>query len=101
MFDWIWPCLDLNLGESGSVKSRLRALPLLPSLPRFSEDFRSRFFAGAAARRHAKLALQLPEIPHASGRGLANLLVSNGVADTDVHKFNHLACLSAFKRKCE
>ena len=31
----------------------------------------------------------------------ADLLVSDGVADTDVHKFNNLAQFQAFKRKCE
>jgi hypothetical protein len=29
------------------------------------------------------------------------LLVGDGVADADVHKFNHLACFIVLKRKCE
>jgi hypothetical protein len=29
------------------------------------------------------------------------LFVGNGVADADVHRFNHLACFIGFNCKCE
>ena len=49
----------------------------------------------------AKLALQAPEVLDTLGRGGANLLVGNRVADADVHNFNHLHAFMRFKRKCE
>jgi len=39
------------------------------------------------------------QIIHAPGRSAADLLVGDGFADADVHKFNGLAKLQLFKRK--
>ena len=70
-------------------------------LSKFPQDLRRHFLAGSAASGHAKLALQAAKIPYTGVRRLADLLVSNGVADADVHKFNHLARFMAFNCKCE
>ena len=48
-----------------------------------------------------KAVAQLPQITHPGIRSLADLLVSNGIADTDVHDFNDLEVQSSFNCKCE
>ena len=57
--------------------------------------------ATAAIGRNAQVLSELIEVVHTGLRGSADLLVGNGVADTDVHKFNNLAQFWRFKRKCE
>ncbi len=57
--------------------------------------------AHAAAGGDAQLRSELIQVVHTAGRSAADLLVGDGFADTDVHKFNNLARFQAFKRKCE
>jgi hypothetical protein len=59
---------------------------------RFSldENFNRNMSALATVGGHAKLFLQLPKIGHTIVRRLADLLVGDRVADTDVHDFRDL-----------
>lgn len=57
--------------------------------------------AHAAARGDAQLRSKLIEVIYTAGRSAADLLVGDGFADADVHKFNNLAQFQAFNRKCE
>ena len=59
------------------------------------------FLARSAAGGDTQLALQGPEVRAAVVRRLADLLIGDGVADTDVHEINQLVCLMTFNRKCE
>jgi hypothetical protein len=56
-------------------------------------------FARSAIRRHTELGLEAPQILDTRPGGLANLLVGDRVADTDVHKFNKLRALTGFNCK--
>ena len=58
--------------------------------PSLAENFNRNLFALATIGGHAKLFLQLPKIGHTVIRRLADLSVSDRVADTDVHNFNNL-----------
>jgi hypothetical protein len=58
--------------------------------PILTQNLGRHFLAGAAVRRYSESCLQPPKIRDASLRGLADLLVGDGVADTDVHDFNDL-----------
>jgi hypothetical protein len=57
--------------------------------------------AAAAVRRNAQDFPELVEIIHTVSCSPADLLVGDGVADTDVHKFKNLADFQAFNCKCE
>ena len=54
------------------------------------EDLVGGFLAGTTVGRNAEYSLQTPKVAHAGLRRLADLLVSDGVANTDVHKFSQL-----------
>ena len=54
------------------------------------QDIRGRIHARATAGGNAELALQVPDSTHTRLRRVADLLISDSVADTDVHKFNTL-----------
>ena len=65
--------------------------PWRPARPAaVSEDLLRSCLAGTAVGCDAKLGLQLPQIAHTRLRRLADLLVSDGVADAYVHNFNNL-----------
>ena len=69
-----------------------------------AEYFDCHVLARAAVAGHAEFFLQLPQIAHAGLRRFADLLVSDGVADTDIHDFNNLrACndLTANENDCQ
>ena len=53
--------------------------------------------AGTTVCRYAKLSLQGPQVLSASLSGFADLLVSDSVADADVHTIQYLTCLQAIK----
>ena len=63
---------------------------VLACLAILSKDFGCRFLAGTAGGGDAERGLQAPKVFHTGLCGLADLLVSNGVADADVHNFNNL-----------
>ena len=78
---------DLGLGGRGSVNSDWWVVSLLAAFP---ENFGGMLFTGSAIAGHTEFRLQLPEIAHTGLRRGADLLVSDGIADTDVHDFNDL-----------
>ena len=59
--------------------------PGLRISPCLAQNVGGHFLTGAAIRRHTQLPLQVPEIPSTRVRRFADLLVSDSVADTDVH----------------
>ena len=69
-------------GDCGDVDLRLRSLS---GGTVFAQDLGGDLLAGAAVGGDAELRLQAPEVANAALRGFADLLVGNGVADTDVH----------------
>ena len=88
-----------NIFLSGYSRSVEHRLEYFSRLPYVMKNLGSNFLARATTRGHTEFRLEAPEIGRTGFRSLANLLVGNGVADADVHKFNHLATLQAFKRK--
>ena len=52
----------------------------------FRQDLGRRFHAGTAARGHAELFLQSPQVRRAGSSSLADLLVRDRVTDADVHE---------------
>ena len=93
--------LFVRLAESGEGRLINYRLRVPGPLSKFPQNLRRYVLAGAATSGHAELALQAAKILYTGFRRLADLLVSNGVADADVHKFNHLARFMAFNCKCE
>ena len=77
----------LDLGGRGSENSDWWVVSLLAA---FSKNFGGMLFARSAIAGHTEFRLQLPEIAHTGLRRGADLLVSDGIADTDVHVFNDL-----------
>ena len=82
-----WNLNGLDLGSRRSVNSNLGLVSVLAA---YSENFGGMLFARSAIAGHTEFRLQLPEIAHTGLRRGADLLVSDGIADTDVHDFNDL-----------
>ena len=74
---------------------------MLTTVAVFLEDGLRLILTGATANSDSELHLQCTETVGARRNSAANLLLGYGVADADVHNFNHLGAFRTFNCKCE
>ena len=83
-------------GDRRAIYPGLRVCrPALRRRSRLAQYVGRHFLAGATLRRYAEISLQRPQVRGASLSGFADLLVSDSVADADVHTIQYLTCLQA------